>query len=102
MTEPSSLSISLALDDGGYVYSWGFGGLCRSRRPNIPSKLMFFFLFSSGLGRLGHGEQKDLLLPKLLPVFAHHNQLMRGAKVAAGSTNSLVVDGQGMFYLAGK
>ncbi|GAK66247.1 RCC1/BLIP-II [Moesziomyces antarcticus] len=71
---------SIALDDQGYVYVWGFGGY----------------------GRLGLGSQQDQLTPTLVPQFARENVLMRAKSIYAGPTNSAVVDGQSMFWIAGK
>lgn len=76
--EPSSPS--LARDEAGYVYSWGFGGL----------------------GRLGQGVQADVLTPKVIAQFAHDRDILRARSIAAGPTCSLVVDGNGMQYLFGK
>ncbi|KAN0062784.1 hypothetical protein ACQY0O_004980 [Thecaphora frezii] len=71
---------TIALDDEGFVYTWGFGGY----------------------GRLGVGSQQDQLVPTLVPQFARENQLTRATRVYAGPTNSAVIDGQRMFWLAGK
>ena len=71
---------TVALDEDGYVYVWGFGGY----------------------GRLGIGSQQDQLLPTLVPQFARENVLTRAKAIYAGPTNTAVVDGQKMFWLAGK
>ncbi|GAA6007099.1 hypothetical protein JCM11491_001509 [Sporobolomyces phaffii] len=71
---------SVALDDQGYVYSWGFGGL----------------------GRLGIGAQMDILSPTQVPAFAGDNVVTRCRKIAAGSSNTLFIDNQGMILLCGK
>ncbi|PWN48238.1 RCC1/BLIP-II [Violaceomyces palustris] len=71
---------SIAMDEDGLVYAWGFGGY----------------------GRLGIGSQQDQLLPALVPQFAKENTLTRARKIFAGPTNSAVIDGQKMFWLAGK
>ncbi|KAJ6581166.1 regulator of chromosome condensation 1/beta-lactamase-inhibitor protein II [Mycena capillaripes] len=70
----------IALDSTGLVYVWGYGGYCR----------------------LGLGTQADELKPKLVPNFAGPNELLMGAFVAAGPSNSVVVDRQGMYWLTGK
>jgi alpha-tubulin suppressor-like RCC1 family protein len=69
-----------SLTDDGYVYSWGSGAV----------------------GRLGHGEQKDELYPRVIDNFTSPNPIMRATKIACGNTNSLAVDGQGMLHLWGK
>ncbi|SPO42313.1 related to SRM1  len=46
---------TIARDDNGYVYTWGFGGY----------------------GRLGLGTQQDQLAPTLVPQFARENTLTR-------------------------
>ncbi|EPQ26652.1 uncharacterized protein PFL1_05632 [Pseudozyma flocculosa PF-1] len=71
---------TIARDDNGYVYTWGFGGY----------------------GRLGLGTQQDQLAPTLVPQFARENTLTRATHIYAGPTNSAVIDGQRMFWLAGK
>ncbi|ORZ23543.1 regulator of chromosome condensation 1/beta-lactamase-inhibitor protein II [Absidia repens] len=71
---------SLALDDEGYVYSWGFGGL----------------------GRLGHGEQKDLSIPKVIPNLASVHELSRATQIACGASCSLALDGNKQMLLWGK
>ncbi|GAA6036645.1 hypothetical protein JCM8097_001269 [Rhodosporidiobolus ruineniae] len=71
---------NVALDDEGYAYSWGFGGL----------------------GRLGIGAQVDALSPVLIPQFSGANPLTRCAKITAGSTNTLFIDRMGMTLLCGK
>ncbi|CEQ38996.1 SPOSA6832_00479 [Sporobolomyces salmonicolor] len=71
---------NIALDDEGYCYAWGFGGL----------------------GRLGLGAQIDALTPAQIPAFAGTNPLTRCKKIAAGSTNTLFIDNQGMLLLCGK
>ncbi|KAJ7918807.1 regulator of chromosome condensation 1/beta-lactamase-inhibitor protein II [Mycena leptocephala] len=70
----------IALDSTGLVYVWGYGGYCR----------------------LGLGTQADELRPKLVPNFAGPNELLMGAFVAAGPSNSVVVDRQGMYWMTGK
>ncbi|KAI8342124.1 regulator of chromosome condensation 1/beta-lactamase-inhibitor protein II [Chlamydoabsidia padenii] len=71
---------SIALDDEGYVYSWGFGGL----------------------GRLGHSEQKDLYKPKVISNLAGSHQASRATQIACGSACSLALDGNQQMLLWGK
>ncbi|GAA5972349.1 hypothetical protein JCM11641_002419 [Rhodosporidiobolus odoratus] len=71
---------NIALDDEGYCWAWGFGGL----------------------GRLGIGAQQDALIPVQIPQFAGANPLTRCKKVAAGGTNTLFIDKQEMLLLCGK
>lgn len=71
---------SIALDDEGFCYAWGFGGF----------------------GRLGMGGQFDCLVPTIVPSFAGANIITRATKVTAGATNSSFIDGQGMYHLCGK
>ncbi|KAI9433482.1 RCC1/BLIP-II [Lactarius indigo] len=71
---------SIALDDEGLVYVWGYNGYCR----------------------LGLGNQRDVLTPQVVPQFAGPNTQYLGAKVSAGPSNSVVIDRQGMYYVAGK
>ncbi|KAG6867701.1 hypothetical protein C0993_012151 [Termitomyces sp. T159_Od127] len=71
---------SLALDDTGVVYVWGYNGYCR----------------------LGLGNQVDVLKPKAVPQFAGPSSATTGAIIAAGPSNSVVVDKQGMYWMAGK
>ncbi|KAG6844806.1 hypothetical protein H0H87_003632 [Tephrocybe sp. NHM501043] len=69
---------SLALDDNGVVYVWGYNGYCR----------------------LGLGNQVDVLKPKAVPQFSEPPTT--GVLIAAGPTNSVVVDANGMYWMAGK
>ncbi|KAJ7594389.1 regulator of chromosome condensation 1/beta-lactamase-inhibitor protein II [Mycena floridula] len=71
---------SIALDKDGVVYVWGYNGYCR----------------------LGLGDQKDVLRPKAVPQFAGPNEATMGSFVAAGPTNSVVIDKQSMYWMAGK
>ncbi|KDQ62001.1 hypothetical protein JAAARDRAFT_528999 [Jaapia argillacea MUCL 33604] len=71
---------SIALDSDGIVYVWGFNGYCR----------------------LGLGNQQDALIPKVVPQFAGPNEMTMGRQVVAGPTNSVVIDKQQMFWMAGK
>jgi len=71
---------SIATDEQGLVYVWGYNGYCR----------------------LGLGNQQDVLAPKVVPQFAGPQPLLMGGKIAAGPSNSVVVDRQGMYWMAGK
>lgn len=71
---------SIALDDQGFCYVWGFGGY----------------------GRLGLGNANDQYTPTLVPSFARENVHSRAAKVYAGPTSSVVIDNSATFWLAGK
>ncbi|KAG8905221.1 hypothetical protein FRB99_000441 [Tulasnella sp. 403] len=71
---------SIAIDVEGRVFVWGYNGYCR----------------------LGLGHQKDILSPTLVPQFSTENDLVRGLLVAAGPTNSIIVDRQRMYHMAGK
>ncbi|KAI0078717.1 RCC1/BLIP-II [Panus rudis PR-1116 ss-1] len=71
---------SVALGDDGLVYVWGYNGYCR----------------------LGLGNQKDMLVPEIVPHFSGPNEVLRGVKVVAGPSNTIVIDRQGMLWMAGK
>lgn len=71
---------SIALDDQGFCYVWGFGGY----------------------GRLGLGNANDQLTPALVPRFARENVHSRAAAVYAGPTSTAVLDNSRAFFLAGK
>ncbi|KAL6511833.1 hypothetical protein OROGR_021430 [Orobanche gracilis] len=71
---------SVAVDKNGHVYTWGYGGY----------------------GRLGHREQKDEWVPRLVDVFTRHNVLPPNAVVSAGSANSSCTAGGGQLYMWGK
>ena len=62
------------------VFVWGYNGYCR----------------------LGLGNQVDALVPKPVPQFAGPNEATMGAQVVAGPSNSVVIDKQGMYWMAGK
>ncbi|TFK95198.1 RCC1/BLIP-II [Pterulicium gracile] len=70
----------IALDDAGLVYVWGYNGYCR----------------------LGLGNQVDILKPKVVPQFSGGSVTQTADIVTAGPTNSVVVDKQGMYWMAGK
>jgi alpha-tubulin suppressor-like RCC1 family protein len=71
-------SHSLALTDNGQVFSWGSGGY----------------------GRLGHGDNKDVLSPKSLRLF--EIERMRVAYISTGSASSYFVTRIGtMIYMSG-
>ncbi|KAH9479125.1 Protein RCC2-like protein [Psilocybe cubensis] len=71
---------SLALDSAGVVYVWGYNGYCR----------------------LGLGNQVDVLKPKVVPQFAGPNEMTMACDIVAGPSNSVVVDNQKMYWMAGK
>ncbi|KAI9240353.1 hypothetical protein MVEG_08730 [Podila verticillata NRRL 6337] len=71
---------TLALDNEGMVYSWGFGGY----------------------GRLGHSKQEDLWYPMPIDQFAGSVKISRATKIAAGSSFSMALDGQNQLWLWGK
>ncbi|PPQ97999.1 hypothetical protein CVT26_003061 [Gymnopilus dilepis] len=71
---------SLALDSTGVVYVWGYNGYCR----------------------LGLGNQVDVLKPKVVPQFAGPNENSMASDIVAGPSNSIVVDNQKMYWMAGK
>ncbi|XP_078445975.1 regulator of chromosome condensation (RCC1) family protein [Wolffia australiana] len=71
---------TVAVDSDGHVYTWGFGGY----------------------GRLGHREQKDEWVPRLVEVFQKRNILPPDAIVSAGSVNSACTAGGGQLYMWGK
>ncbi|EDR07538.1 uncharacterized protein LACBIDRAFT_250496, partial [Laccaria bicolor S238N-H82] len=71
---------TLALDSTGLVYVWGYNGYCR----------------------LGLGNQVDALKPKVVPQFAGPNEATMASAIAAGPSNSVAVDKQGMYWMAGK
>lgn len=71
---------SIALDSEGLVFVWGYNGYCR----------------------LGLGNQQDVLTPKVVPHFAGPNEKTMGAEVVAGPSNSVVIDKQRMYWMAGK
>ncbi|EMD39122.1 hypothetical protein CERSUDRAFT_46878, partial [Gelatoporia subvermispora B] len=71
---------SVALDAEGMVHVWGYNGYCR----------------------LGLGHQKDILIPQVVPQFAGSNEMTRADKIVAGPSNSVVIDKQKMYWMAGK
>ncbi|TFK89603.1 RCC1/BLIP-II [Polyporus arcularius HHB13444] len=71
---------AIALDSDGRVFVWGYNGYCR----------------------LGLGNQQDALVPKIVPQFAGPNELSKAVHVNAGPSNSVVIDKQGMYWIAGK
>lgn len=58
---------SLALDEDGNVYAWGY----------------------AGYARLGLGDQKDQLVPTLVPQFSDSNPKRRAETVICGPTSEL-------------
>ncbi|XP_077246488.1 regulator of chromosome condensation (RCC1) family protein isoform X2 [Tasmannia lanceolata] len=71
---------TVAVDSSGFVYTWGYGGY----------------------GRLGHREQKDEWVPRVVEVFQKHNVLPPNALVSAGSANCACTAGGGQLYMWGK
>ncbi|KAG2364307.1 regulator of chromosome condensation 1/beta-lactamase-inhibitor protein II [Suillus spraguei] len=71
---------SVALDSQGLVYVWGYNGYCR----------------------LGLGNQQDVLIPKVVPNFAGPNEITMGAHIIAGPSNTVVLDKQQLYWMAGK
>ncbi|KIK55454.1 hypothetical protein GYMLUDRAFT_76531 [Collybiopsis luxurians FD-317 M1] len=71
---------SAAIDDEGLVYVWGYNGYCR----------------------LGLGNQVDVLKPKTVPQFTGPNNATMGSAVVCGPSNTVVIDRQGMYWMAGK
>ncbi|KAJ9110156.1 hypothetical protein QFC20_003008 [Naganishia adeliensis] len=65
---------SLAMSDDGYVWAWGF----------------------AGYGRLGLGDQKDRLVPTLIPQFTGSNIMTRASHITCGPSSSVVIDRQKM------
>ncbi|XP_012699498.1 protein RCC2 isoform X5 [Setaria italica] len=70
---------TVAIDNKGFVYTWGFGGS----------------------GRLGHGAQNDEWKPRQLLFFEKHMVLRPNAIVSAGSASSACTSG-GELYTWGK
>ena len=62
------------------MYVWGYNGYCR----------------------LGLGNQVDALIPKEVPQFSGPNKLTMAMHVSAGPSNSVVIDNQNMYWIAGK
>ncbi|KAJ3690581.1 hypothetical protein LUZ61_019745 [Rhynchospora tenuis] len=71
---------TVAVDSSGFVYTWGNGGY----------------------GRLGHREQKDEWVPRMVEVFQKHNVLPPNAVVSAGASNCACTAGGGQLYMWGK
>ncbi|EIN06350.1 RCC1/BLIP-II [Punctularia strigosozonata HHB-11173 SS5] len=71
---------SVALDSQGLVYVWGYNGYCR----------------------LGLGNQQDVMVPKVVPQYAGPNEITMGSAISAGPTSTVVIDKQGMYWMAGK
>ncbi|XP_059612873.1 protein RCC2 homolog [Phlebotomus argentipes] len=69
---------TVAIDTQKRAYSWGFGGL----------------------GRLGHAEQKDEMVPRLIKLFDSQNRGVRN--VYCGSSFSLAVNDIGVLFLFGQ
>ncbi|XP_034255029.1 protein RCC2 homolog [Thrips palmi] len=67
-----------AIDSRKRLFSWGFGGL----------------------GRLGHAEQRDEMVPRLIKFFDSQNRGVRN--VWCGSSYSLAVNDFGVMYMFGQ
>ena len=73
-----ALTQQVVMDQKKRLFTWGFGGY----------------------GRLGHAEQKDELVPRLVKVFEGLN---RGASmIAAGSTFGMAVNESGGLFFWGQ
>ena len=69
---------TVAIDSKKRIFSWGFGGL----------------------GRLGHAEQKDEMVPRLIKFFDVTGSGAR--RVHCGSSFTLIINELGMLYLIGQ
>lgn len=84
---------SLALDSEGFVYSWPTAIHEAHERYSVV-----YVWGYNGYCRLGLGNQVDALKPKVVPQFSDNSITY----IAAGPTNSVVVDKQGMYWMTGK
>ncbi|THG99799.1 hypothetical protein EW026_g2605 [Hermanssonia centrifuga] len=73
---------AVALTSDGHIYVWGCNGYGR-------------------MG-LGTGLQNDVLIPKVVPHFAGPNEKTRAGQIITGPTNTVVIDRQQMYFMAGK
>ena len=87
----------LSAQMGEHAYSW-----LGDRRTYCHTHSRVFVWGYNGYCRLGLGDQKDVLVPKMVPQFAGPNEITMGAYVSAGPSNSIVIDKQGMYWIAGK
>ncbi|CRK93336.1 CLUMA_CG006877, isoform A [Clunio marinus] len=69
---------TVAVDSKKRAFSWGFGGV----------------------GRLGHAEQKDEMVPRLIKFFDSSNRGVR--RIFCGSSFTLAIPDQGQLYLFGQ
>ncbi|KAG8808766.1 hypothetical protein FRC17_003791, partial [Serendipita sp. 399] len=76
-------------------------GLADRKIVQIASGLQHSLVLDSE-GQVRRGDQKDVLIPKLVPTFSSEREAQRAAAVCAGPTASAVIDRGGMFWLAGK
>ena len=94
--------------------------LCIASDSHVPPYSVVFVWGYNGYCRLGLGDQKDRLKPVVVPhvgplgqrcrrmqltlifQFAGPKEISMGLLVTAGPTNSVVVDKQGVYYMAGK
>ena len=94
---------TIALDSDGYVERSCFRPIVLLP-PDAELRLdsRVFVWGYNGYCRLGLGNQVDALVPKQVPQFAGPNEATMGAQVVAGPSNSVVIDKQGMYWMAGK
>lgn len=83
------------------MYVWGFNGYCRLGLL-VPLAIFVWHDETDPLSYIFSGHQKDVMLPTIVPQFSGENEITRGMFVAAGPTNSVVVDRQRMYQMAGK
>lgn len=69
---------TVAIDSKKRCFSWGFGGV----------------------GRLGHAEQKDEMVPRLIKFFDSSNRGVR--RVSCGSSFTLAIPDQGQLFMFGQ
>lgn len=69
---------TVAIDSKKRAFSWGFGGV----------------------GRLGHSEQKDEMVPRLIKFFDASNRGVR--RIFCGSSFTLAIPDAGSLYLFGQ
>lgn len=87
---------SLALDDAGCV-------LHNSSESNSNALRSLVYVWGyNGYCRLGLGNQVDALKPKVVPQFAGPSEATMAQGIAAGPSSSVVIDKQGMYWMAGK
>lgn len=72
------VNLQVAIDSKKRAYSWGFGGF----------------------GRLGHAEQKDEMVPRMMKFFDTSSRGVRS--IFCGATFSLAINEIGVLYLFGQ